>query len=675
MSLAIQDCGTGSASASTSVLTLAAAAALAACGGSDAPPPAFFRIQEAPTQRLLSAATASAAVSLPSPTELLDWAERRYPEYFPDHQQDVSEAPYVYRGYPATGNYVGVAGADVYVLGPLSDNQLVRVGALADFAALVQASTVALSDEAAARFLQQAQVSSRLEDIAAVRAQGYAPWLEGQMAMQPTQSAWEWLVSRGYAEVNEGAYYDGPGAPLIDRVLGYQMATAPDAVRKRAALAWSEIFVVSTLMTLSWPHLAMAHYWDQLNGNAFGSFRKLLEDMTLNPAMGAWLNTKGNLKEDPVTGRQPDENYAREVMQLFTIGLVQLNLDGTPKRDAAGQPIPTFTQDDVSQLARVFTGYDLWDDGRRFIAPATNNERMYPGFTNRPMVLDAGKHSQLGVSFLGTQIPPATDAARALRMALDTLFNHPNVGPFIARQMIQRLVTGNPSPAYVARVAAKFNNNGSGVRGDLGALHKAILLDDEARIPGAVDAGAFGKVREPMVRVFQWARTFGASSRSGTWAWGFNYEDPASWFGQRPLWASSVFNFFRPGYVPPGTALAPVGATAPEFQILNESTVSQWINFIDGLNLAAGTAAYATGDVAIDLVAEAPLALDPPALLSRLNLLLCAGQLSASTQARIVDILMLSGALSAQSPDEFKRYRAIAAITLVMSCPEYIVQK
>ena len=407
--------------------------------------------------------------------------------------------------------------------------------------------------------------------------------------------------------------------------------------------------------------------------------------------MGAFLNTKGNLKEDPATGRVPNENYAREVMQLFTVGLMQLNLDGTPKKDGNGQPIPVYTQDDVSQLARVFTGYNLWDDGRRFPSANDGNPRPYPEFTRRPMSFDASKHSNLAVSFLGANIPANTPGATALRMALDTLSNHPNVGPFFARQMIQRLVTSNPSPAYVARVAVKFNDNGVGVRGDLKAVWKAILLDEEAVGADSLTSPTFGKVREPMIRAFQWGRVFKVTSARGTWKWNYSTGDPQRWFGQRPFNSPSVFNFYRPGYVPPGTALSSSGATAPEFQILNESSASQWANFCESMVMSGifvtwphwpGFPMVYEGpypedgfDITPDYTAEIALAAEPPALMRRLNLLLCAGQLSVETQQKIVEILTETAVVNDASSAAQKRNRVAAAITLVMCSPEYLVQK
>lgn len=532
------------------------------------------------------------------------------------------------------------------------------------------------TDAEASRFLQHATYGATDADIAAVREQGYAAWLDTQMALPRGQRAWDWMVSAGYAAIDERALYDN-GGWMAECALAREAAMLPDGVRQRVALAMSEFFVVSSLVAqMPWAGMGMAHYWDQLKDHAFGNFRDLLEAMTLNPAMGAWLNTRGNLKEDPAIGRVPDENYAREVMQLFSIGLVKLNLDGTPQRGADGQPLPTYTQDDVTQLARIFTGWDWWDDGRRFLAPLTNNTRPYPEFTRRAMVFEPSRHSTRASVVLGRSIAAGSNGPARLKAALDILFQHPNVGPFFGRQMIQRLVTSQPSPAYVARVAAAFNDNGAGVRGDLKAVWRAILLDEEARGPVSLTSPTHGKVREPMVRVLQWLRTFGARSPQGTWVWPIAIGDATRWYGQRPLTAPSVFNWFRPGYVPPGTAMADAGATAPEFQIINESSVSQWINAIDDLNLAASDAEqFPWCDFQIGLAAERALAHDAGALVRRLNVQLAAGQLSPATEQRLIEMINLGTAPPTSANDAARRWRAIAAITLVMSCPEYIVQK
>jgi len=544
---------------------------------------------------------------------------------------------------------------------------------------------LARSDQEAARFLLQAQFSASTGEIAALRTTTYADWLDTQFATGMGQRGWDWLNQRGYADISsDTAYYDNtyPG----DYMIWNQLMTSADGLRKRVALALSEICVVSlTGLDFSWRSHAIAHYWDQLAANAFGNYRQLLEDVTLNPAMGYYLNTRGNQKENPATGRQPDENYAREVLQLMSIGLSALNTDGTVRRDAAGKPIDSYTQNDVTHLARVFTGYD-YDQSQNVPTTVPGTTRTVPSttFARLPMALNASRHSTLEASFLGTTVPANTPGAAALKTALDTLFNHPNVGPFIGKQLIQRLVTSNPSPAYVARVAAAFNNNGAGVRGDLRAVVKAILLDDEARSPAGLTQPGFGKLREPMLRFVQWGRTFEIRSTYGSWKIG-NLGDPGSRLGQSPLRSPSVFNFFRPGYVPPSTALAASGAVAPEFQLVNESSVGGYLNYMQGVIRNGifvnapeqpnnGSTANNGFDIKASYSNELALVADPDALVARINLLMCAGQLSASTVKLITDALKATN-ITAASTDNAKLDRVAAAVFLVMASAEYLVQK
>ncbi|MCE1191809.1 MAG: DUF1800 domain-containing protein [Acidovorax sp.] len=541
------------------------------------------------------------------------------------------------------------------------------------------------TDQEAARFLLQAQFSATPAEIAALRSTTYADWLEAQFNAPLSQSGWQWLNERGYADVNKDTgFYDNsyPG----DYMIWHQLLQSPDGLRKRVALALSEICVVSLSgLDFNWRSHAIAWYWDQLVFQAFGNYRSLLQDVTLNAAMGFYLNTRGNQKENPATGRQPDENYAREIMQLMSIGLVLLNPDGTPQRDGAGKPIDSYSQSDVTNLARVFTGYD-YDQSQNTptTVPGTNRTVSSTTFTRLPMALTESRHSALAASFLGTTIPAGTPGAQALRMALDTLFNHPNVGPFIGKQLIQRLVTSNPSPGYVARVSAAFANNGAGVRGDLRAVIRAILLDDEARSPAGLTQPGFGKLREPMLRFVQWGRTFGLNSTFGTWKIG-NLSDPGSRLGQSPLRSPSVFNFFRPGYVPPSTALAATGAVAPEFQLVNESSVGGYLNFMQG---AIRNGLWVNGpevphnastpnngfDIKAAYTQELALVADADALVARINLLMCAGQLSAATVKLIADALKTIN-ITAASTDNAKRDRVAAAVFLVMASAEYLVQK
>ncbi len=288
-----------------------------------------------------------------------------------------------------------------------------------------------------------------------------------------------------------------------------------------------------------------------------------------------------------------------------------------------------------------------------------------------PMIIKANQHSTLDVSFLGTTIAGSTPPAQKLAMALDTLFNHPNTAPFIARQLIQRLVTSAPSPAYVGRVAAAFANNGAGVRGDLAAVVKAILLDPEARQDPAQAAPTWGKLREPIVRCVQWVRTFGAAPKNGA-AWLMeDQSDPSEGLGQSPLRSPSVFNFFRPGYVPPNTALASTGQSAPEFQITNETTVASYINFMEGA-ISDGIDGDKNTKIRVEnYTREMALVDDPKALVNRLNLLLAGGQLSSATLATISGAIATIGSKSNYG----RKTRVWGAILLVMTCPEYLIQK
>lgn len=532
------------------------------------------------------------------------------------------------------------------------------------------AYTSPTTDEQAARFLQQAQFAATEADIASVRSLGYAGWLEAQVAKAYT-TGWDWLTGQGYGNVFSSNNYFDQSYPADYMVWG-QLMDAPDVLRKRVALALSEIFVVSLVgVSATWRSYIMAHYWDTLCLHALGNYRDLLQAMTLNVGMGYYLNTKGNLKENSA-GRQPDENYAREVMQLLSIGLVQLNADGTVQLDGSGATIDTYNASDVSNLARVFTGYDV-DQSQNVpttIAQTGGGTRTVSNtaFARLPMKLNAANHSTLAASFLGTTIPANTDATVALGIALDTLFNHPNTAPFICKQLIQRLVTSNPSAPYVGRVAAVFANNGAGIRGDLASVFSAILRDDEARSPAALSDPEFGKLREPMVRLVQWARTFGVRSVSGAWKIG-DLSNPGTQLGQSPLRAPSVFNYFRPGYVHPSTTLS-VGKVAPEFQIVNESSVGGYLNYL----MTVIDGGIASGDIKAAYTIELTLVLNPAALVNRLNLLLCAGQLVSATRTLITNTLSAT-AVTAASSEAIKRNRVCAAVLMVMACSEYLVQK
>lgn len=502
----------------------------------------------------------------------------------------------------------------------------------------------------ASRLLLQAQFAANDSDITAVQNQGYSGWLDAQFSLPVSQTGWDWLMANGYNDVS----FITQTLPM-DYMIWKQLMGTPDQLRKRVALALSEILVASINgVAVNWRSFAMAAYWDTLVANAFGNFRTLLEAITLNPAMGYYLNTLGNQKANS-SGRQPDENYAREVMQLFTIGLYELNADGSYKLASNGQPIETYSQSDVSNLARVFTGWNVDNTG----STATNLL-----YVKQPMVNTAALHETGASTFLGVTVPANATAAESLKTALDTLFNHANVGPFIGKQLIQRLVTSNPTAAYVGRVAAVFNNNGSGVRGDLKAVIKAVLLDDEARNDATLARSDFGRIREPIVRLVQWARTFNVSSPSDQWRIADTSSDSTK-LGQSPLRSPTVFNFFRPGFVPPNTALAGAGQVSPELQITSEVTVAGYLNFMQTV-VKAGLA-----DAIPAYTAERALLSDTTALVDRLNLLLTANQLSAATLAAIRTALASIAITSTAGQDN----RMAAAVWMVMAAPEYLVQQ
>ncbi len=488
------------------------------------------------------------------------------------------------------------------------------------------------------------------EQIARVQAIGYAGWLDEQFGMAPTPTRWEYLVARGLDNVANKNSEAGADAAMWRKLL-----SSPDTLRQRVAFALSEILVTSVSgFSGGWKAFSAAAFMDLLEAEAFGNYRSLLGKVSTSAAMGEYLTFRGSVKAKTGGAAMPDENYARELMQLFTIGLVMLNLDGSPKL-SGGQSQETYGQEDIAGLARVFTGWN-YDLG------GGNTDT--PDYKRRPMVVSANNHEAGTKTFLGSTIGAGTSGADSLVQALDIIFAHANIAPFISKQLIMRLVCSNPSPAYVGRVSAVFNNDGAGVKGNLKAVVKAILLDSEARSPVTAANTGFGKQREPILRMAAWARAFKADSASNAWAVG-NTTDPATRLGQSPLRSGSVFNFFRPGYVPPNSAVATAGMVAPEFQLTNESSVVGYINFMQTV------VSRGIGDVKADYAALLPLADSAQALLDELNVVLAAGQLSPATLSMLKTAIdgMPSGSESA------RLNRIYAALTLVLAAPEFIILK
>ena len=508
-----------------------------------------------------------------------------------------------------------------------------------------------ITDAQASRFLAQASVGATRTEMAKVQASGYAAWIDAQMAMAPSASRWSWLKTNSFDAAANIFTQNG-----FDSVVWYKLITSPDTLRQRVTHALAEILVVGIdgLTATGWQTFAAANYLDALEANAFGNYRTLLQAVTLTSAMGQYLTYVGSAKANPKIDSHPDENYARELMQLFTIGLLQLNPDGTPVT-VNGANQETYTLTDITGLAQIFTGWDF---------DLSTSNTSTPDYHQRPLTQVASRHETAASTFLGSTVPAGLDGAHSLTAALDIIFAHPNVAPFVSRQLIQRLVTSNPSPAYVQRVAAVFSNDGTGVKGNLAAVVKALLLDDEARNSTNLTNPQFGKLREPIYRFLSWARAYNVSSVGKLWTIG-NTSDPASRLGQSPLRSSSVFNFFRPGYVPPNTSIANASLVAPEFQITNESTVVGYVNFMQRM-ISKGNA-----DIVPDYSTLTPLAATPTALLAEINTVVAAGQLSDAT------IAALSTAISSMpsGTDAATANRIYAALTLVFAAPEYIVQK
>lgn len=543
---------------------------------------------------------------------------------------------------------------------------------------VAKTSASGVSKYDAARFLQQATFGATESDVARVMSIGYASWITEQQAMPLKADFVQQIESKyqlGDAYRPRGSRYN---PAWVTNQFWRSVATSQDQLRRRVGFALHQIFMVSQAESNLWAHArAYANYYDNLNRHAFGNFRDLLEEVALSPAMGLYLSHIRNRKEDPVTGRLPDENFAREVMQLFTIGLHELNPDGTARRDENGAVIETYNNDDVMALAKVFTGWSwaLPDDQLseynfrwRFpnytaagdVKSDLGRMKAYPGMHSiSQKLLFQGKPHGVTISAGGT-------AESDLRIALDSLFNHPNVAPFVSRQLIQHLVTSNPSPAYVSRVAAVFNRNERGLRGDLGSVVRAILLDPEARSAPSAD---FGKLKEPVLRVAQWMRAFNARSVTGEFMMPSDLES----LQQRPNYSSSVFGYYRPGYIPPNTAFTSKGATAPEFQVVNETTVAEWVNVAETMAIGGLGWTGSGRDVVVNLDPHIAVAAagNVDTLIENLNVLLFAGRMSSQLKLNIIDAVSSVKSLPAAVGEN----RARIALFIALASPEYLVQR
>lgn len=509
--------------------------------------------------------------------------------------------------------------------------------------------TVSLSE--AFQFLNQASFGATQAEAQRVVDMGIEAWIDEQMQM-PVSLQLPHLLSlprpQNLAELQ------------VDRVdIWFRNAiNERDQLRQRVTFALSEIMVVSQLGALVDAPYSLGSYNDMLARNAFSNYRDLIDRVTLHPAMGVYLSMLGNEKPNPALNIRPDENYARELMQLFSIGLVELNADGSGLLDGQNQPIPTYNQAIIEGFAHVYTGWNYAG------APSFEQARRNDINQSIPMQLYPAFHDD-GAKLLlnGVTLPAGQSGTQDLAAALDNVFNHPNIGPFIAIRLIQRLVTSNPSPGYIQRVGAVFDNNGAGVRGDLGAVVKAILLDDEARpdLPMEID----GKVKEPLLRLTQLWRAYDASSASGKYPLFASYII----FGQGPLQAPHVFNFFSPFFAPAGE-IRNSSFVAPELEIATEYQNTFVTNYFllacFGLNSANQN--LEPDDVFIDISEEMAIADDTDALIDMVVGKLLAGTVSDVLRAEMTGMLDRIDVADAAN-------RTAEAIYFVVTSPEFAYQR
>jgi uncharacterized protein (DUF1800 family) len=517
--------------------------------------------------------------------------------------------------------------------------------------------------EQSSRFLAQASLGASMEEIERVEALGFEPWIDEQLAM-PVSSHLS-TMRRLQAQYGIPADQDTFASPQFRRFAWWEeVMTAPDVLRQRVALALSEIFVISEFMDLLYINPdAVASYYDLLLEHSFGSYEELLLAVTLHPAMGTYLSHLNNDRSNPPLGRFPDENYAREVMQLFSIGLFELNPDGSQLLDTGGDPIPTYDNGDITEFAKVFTGLGLQGPGASFGG--------YPGDRTLPMRMYEIHHEPGPKTLLnGFTIPAGQTGIEDVEDAVTHLAEHPNAGPFIATRLIQRLVRSNPSPAYVERVAAVFADDGAGARGNLGAVVRAILMDDEARRDPSAEGDGF--LREPFLRWVTLLRAFDATSPSG------EYLIDGNLLGfllqQHPMAPPSVFKFFQVDFAPNGP-IKEAGLRAPEFQITNDASVVWIANFalafvVDAPAFPADVSLFRPGSIAeedipmaLDLSDELALIDDVDALLDRLDLLLTYGTLSNGSREAI------RTAVQGVDPS----VRVLMGLNLIMTSPDYAV--
>jgi uncharacterized protein (DUF1800 family) len=514
-----------------------------------------------------------------------------------------------------------------------------------------------------ARFLDQATFGVTAADVAHVQSVGFNAYLAEQLAApisQYTGFSYTPHTAPVTCQYHAATPTDASSICSRDQYSLFQVQrqffthalSDPDQLRQRVAFALSQIFVTSGIEI--YEAYGMADYQNMLLNDAFGNFRDLLQDVTLSPVMGHYLDMAANDKTNATLGTSPNQNYGREVLQLCSIGLYELNPDGSQKLDNSGAPVPTYDQSVVDGFSAIFTGWTYAP-----LAGATSKFGNPINFDG--VMVSFADHHEPGVKTLldGQQTPADQTPEQDLKTALDDIFNHPNVGPFIGKQLIQHLVTSNPSPAYVTRIAAVFANNGSGVRGDLSAVVKAILTDPEAR-GDSPPSSVFGHLREPVLFITAALRSLGAQSD------GVYLRSVSTGMGQTVYSAPSVFNFYPPSYQLPGTT-----TLAPEFSIDNAATALARENFVNTLIMKGGAAPDSTvmgsTGTSVDLSSLESIQ-DPNALVAQLNQTLMHGSLSSAAASTV------AGALAAQDPSNPLTAPSAAAY-LILTSSQYQVER
>jgi len=504
-----------------------------------------------------------------------------------------------------------------------------------------------MSKEALFRLLEQTTFGARLEDINQLSGSGPESWINEQMSLPAT------FMSDGLNEAENDRWNE------YVNVWWRNSLVAEDQLRQRVAFALSQFFVISAADGLGNEQPGLANYYDILTRHAFGNYRELLEEITLSPVMGEYLSMKGNQKPDAELNLRPDENYARELLQLFSIGLSMLNEDGSTINDTDGIPLPTYDQDTVEAFAHVFTGWHFanadhfrWPKNTDFINPMV----AWPDYH------DTGEKKLLN----GFVIPAGQSAEKDLDDALDNIASHPNVGPFIVKHLITKLITSNPSPEYISDVVQVFNKNAQGERGNLGSTVKALLMHKEAREGHQSNPLTFGKIKEPLIRVTQLWRAFTPDAIHPD----FNYGWVGDELQQSPLGSPSVFNFFSPDFSQPGR-IRNDGLVSPEFEIIDETSMISMTSRLLSNSLWSHNYKVTSGDkrIAINIDREMDMEDDRDGLLDHLDLLLLGGRMSADLRLEVNTLM------DSRDYNNAASQRIAEAIFMIISSPEAAVQR